>query len=250
MKIKIGFLLALWVGMAAASAARAEAATLNLSLSRDFGYGGFTGDIQGTFSLHASGPSALTRVDFFIDGKKIGEDDQAPFALQFITDHYSLGAHAFSAVGYLANGTQIESQQFSRTFVSASEATQAGLRFAIPILLIVFGAIILSAVIPFLMGRKRARLAPGSTRQYLLGGAVCPKCGRPFAFSIFGLRLVVTRLERCPFCGKYSFVHGASIDALRAAERAEVEASKSQVSETPAEEKLKKELDDSKYRDF
>jgi hypothetical protein len=248
-KIKFGLLLALFLSLVFVSAALAQGETLNLSLSRDFGYGGFGGDIQGTFSLHASGPSTLTRVEFFIDETKIGEVDKAPFALQFVTDNYPLGAHSLSAVGYTSDGRQLQSLKISRTFVSASAGTGTALRIVIPILILVFGALLLAAVVPLLMGRKTAALKPGTPRQYILGGTICPKCGRPFAFSIFSLRLVVARLERCPYCGRWSFVHGVSQSQLRAAEQAEVEAAQGQVPETSAEEKLKKELDDSKYRD-
>ncbi|MGD0174092.1 MAG: Ig-like domain-containing protein [Anaerolineales bacterium] len=248
-KIKFGLLLALFLSLVFVSAALAQGETLNLSLSRDFGYGGFGGDIQGTFSLHASGPSTLTRVEFFIDETKIGEVDQAPFNLQFVTDNYPLGAHSLSAVGYTSDGRQLQSPKINRSFVSASAGTGAALRIVIPILILVFGALLLAAVVPLLMGRKTVNLPPGTPRQYILGGTVCPKCGRPFAFSIFGLRLVVARLERCPYCGRWSFVHGVSLGELRAAEQAEVETAQGQVPETSAEEKLKKELDDSKYRD-
>ena len=248
-KIKFGLLLALFLSLVFVSVALAQGETLNLSLSRDFGYGGFGGDIQGTFSLHASGPSTLTRVEFFIDRTKIGEVDKAPFNLQFVTDNYPPGAHSLSAVGYTSDGKELSSPMIDRTFVSASAGTQAGLRFAIPMLVIVFAVVILAAVVPLLMGRKTANLAPGTPRQYILGGTVCPKCGRPFAFSIFSLRLVVARLERCPYCGRWGFVRGVSLGELRAAEQAEVQAARGQVPETSAEEKLKKELDDSKYRD-
>jgi DNA-directed RNA polymerase subunit RPC12/RpoP len=248
-KIKFGLLLALSLSLVFISAALAQGETLNLSLSRDFGYGGFGGDIQGTFSLHASGPSTLTRVEFFIDETKIGEVDKAPFNLQFVTDNYPLGEHSLYAIGSTSDGKQLQSQKIVRNFVSPSEGTGAALRIVIPLLVIVLGVVLLAAIVPILTGRKTASLAPGAPRQYILGGTICPKCGRPFAFSIFGLRLMVARLERCPYCGKWSFVHGVSPSQLRAAEQAEVAAAQGQVPETSAEEKIKKELDDSKYRD-
>ena len=40
---------------------------ISLKLNRDFGYGGFGGEIQGTFSLNASGPDELVEIQFFID---------------------------------------------------------------------------------------------------------------------------------------------------------------------------------------
>jgi hypothetical protein len=249
-KIRSGLFLALILSLLVASAVWAQGDTLKLSLSRDFGYGGFNNDIQGTFSLHASGPSTLTRVDFYIDDTLIGEDAAAPFAIQFITDNYPLGSHSLYAVGYTSDGTQLSSPKISRTFVSASAGTGSALRIVIPILVLVFGAMLLAGIVPILLGRKTARLAPGTPRSYPLGGAICPKCKRPFAFSIFGLRLMVARLERCPFCGKWSLVRFTPLDQLRAAEKAEVQSAPAQVPETTAEEKLKKELDDSKYQGF
>jgi hypothetical protein len=247
-KVNAGFLLSLVLCLLFASSVLAQGDALNLSLSRDFGYGGFNNDIQGTFSLHASGPSTLTRVDFYIDDTQIGEDTTAPFALQFITDNYSLGAHSLSAIGYTSDGNELHSPKLDRVFVSASAGTGMTLRIVIPILVLVFGAMLLAAVVPILMGRKTARLAPGTPRSYTLGGAICPKCTRPFAMPIFGLNLIGRKFTRCPYCGKWSVVGYASMDQLRAAERAEVQSA--QVPEASAEDKLKKDLDDSKYQGF
>ncbi len=242
------FFLALVLSLASFAAALAQGQTLNLSLSRDFGYGGFGGDIQGTFSLHASGPSTLTRVVFFIDDTQIGEATKAPFALQFVTDNYPLGTHSLYAIGYLSDGSQIQSAKITSIFVSASAGTQSTVKMVVIILAILLGATLLAAAVPILTGRKTASLAPGTPRSYLLGGAICPKCGRPFAFSIFGLRLMVARLERCPYCGKWSFVRGTSQDRLRAAEQSELRTAQAQIPEASAEDNLKKELDDLKYR--
>jgi DNA-directed RNA polymerase subunit RPC12/RpoP len=249
-KINAGLLLGLFLSLLFVSAAMAQAETLNLSLSRDFGYGGFNNDIQGTFSLHASGPSTLVRVDFFIDDAQIGEITRTPYNLQFVTDNYPLGVHSLYAIGYTSGGKQLQSPKIVRNFVSPSAGTGATLRIVIPILVLVFGAMLLAAIIPILMGRKTVSLAPGTPRSYTLGGAVCPKCKRPFAFHIFGVRLLVARLDRCPYCGKWSFVRWTSLDELRTAERAEAQTPQGQIPEISAEEKQKKELDDSKYQGF
>jgi len=152
------------------------------------------------------------------------------------------------AVGYSASGQEYRSNVLTATFVSASEGGQAALRFAIPVLVVVFGAILLAALVPLITGRKTKNLPPGSPRQYPLGGAICPKCGRPFAVHLYGLNLGLGKLDRCPYCGKWSVVRHASMDKLRAAEEAELEGEKAQVPELSEEEKLKKELDDSKYQ--
>jgi hypothetical protein len=152
------------------------------------------------------------------------------------------------AIGYTADGKSIRSRTIHATFVPASEGTQAVLKFVIPLLAVVFGAMLLAAGVPIVLGRRTVQLEPGTARQYTLGGAICPKCGRPFAIHLYGMNLLGRKLDRCPYCGKWSLVRYASIDQLRAAEQAEVQAAQAQVPEESAEEKLKKELDDSKYQ--
>lgn len=228
----------------------AQNETLKLSLSRDFGYGGFNGDIQGTFSLHASGPADLTRVDFFLDDQLMGTAAKPPFALQFLTDNYPLGNHTFHAVGTLSSGATIKSNIIGAVFVPASASNQIILEVLGLILVIVLGSVGLAVLVPILTGRKTEELAPGTPRNYLLGGAVCRQCGRPFAFHIYGVRLGFGRLERCPYCGKWSFAGRASIQALRAAEQAELVATKGKVAGPTEEDKTSKEIDNSRYQDL
>lgn len=226
----------------------AQSASLTLSLTRDFGYGGFNGDIQGLFSMHVSGPANLTRVDFFLDSTRIGEATQGPYDLQFSTDAYPLGIHSLYAIGYTTDGQVLRSETISANFVPASEGTRAALWIVIPLLVIILGAVLLAALLPALLGRKQVLLEPGTPRRYPLGGAICPKCQRPFGLHLYGMNLAVGKLDRCPYCGKWSFVRRAPLDDLRSAEQAELERSKAQVTQAPEEEKLKKELDDSKYQ--
>lgn len=226
----------------------AQANGLILTLSRDLGYGGFNGDIQGLFSMHVSGPANLARVDFYIDDTQIGESTKPPFGLQFSTDSFPLGVHSLYAVGTTADGQELRSETISANFVSASEGTKAAMRLVIPLIVILLGAMLLATVIPIVMGRRTTLLEPGSPRRYTLGGAICPKCQRPFAFHLYGLNLAGSKLDRCPFCGRWSIVRRTSLAELQTAEQAELERSKAQVVETSAEEKLKKELDDSKYQ--
>ncbi len=248
--IKFSFLIAILVSLLTATAAFAQAEELTLSMSRDWGYGGFNGDIQGLFSMKVTGPADLARVIFYIDDTAIGEVTQSPFRLQFTTDNYPNGQHKLYAVGYSFSRQEYRSKVINANFVPASEGAKAGMRIVIPVLVVVFGAMLLAAVIPILTGRKMKNLPPGSPRQYPLGGAICPKCGRPFGLHLFGLNLGLSKLDRCPYCGKWSVVRHASIDKLHAAEEAELEGEKAQVPEMGEEEKLKKELDDSKYQGF
>jgi hypothetical protein len=246
--IRLAFVLALLAGLIVALPVLAQEETLTLSLSRDWGYGGFGGDIQGTFSFHARGPANLTRVEFYIDDLKIGEDTAAPFDLQFVTDNYPLGAHELYAVGYTEDGKTIRSNSYTRNFVPASEGGTAALKIVIPLLVVVFGAMLLSAVIPLLTGRKTVALAAGTQRNYTFGGGICPKCNRPFAFQLLSMNMLAGKFTRCPYCGRWSIVRGASTQQLRAAEQAELEAAKGQVPEASEEEKLKKALEDSKFQ--
>lgn len=246
--IRKAFGLAFLACLFFSSVAVAQEDTLTLSLTRDWGYGGFGGDIQGTFSFHARGSSAIARVEFYIDETMIGEDEQAPFDWQFITDSYPLGAHGLYAIGYTAGGTSVRSNSIRATFVSAGESGEAALKFLIPLFIVIFGAMGLAAIIPLLTGRKTVRLAPGAQRQYTFGGGICPKCNRPFAFHMLGINLLTRKFDRCPYCGRWSAVRHASPQELRAAEQAEVEAAKEQIPEISEEEKLKKEVEDSKYQ--
>ena len=116
-KIITAILITILVSLAFISVVSAQSEELTLSLSRDFGYGGFNGDIQGTFSVKAKGPANLERVQFFLDETLLGEDTEAPYAIQFVTDNYPNGAHVLSAVGYTADGKQFKSQTISALFV-------------------------------------------------------------------------------------------------------------------------------------
>jgi len=250
-KIRIALMLALVLSLLVAPAALAQTDELSLSMSRDWGYGGFNNDIQGTFSMHVSGPADLARVEFYIDDVMIGEDAESPFALQFVTDSYDPGLHRMSAIGYSSGGSEYHSNVISATFLSAEEASKATGGILIPVLVVVGLAILLSAVGPLLMGRKGLEnLPPGAERKYgFRGGAICPKCQRPFAMHIFSLNLGFSKLERCPYCGKWSVVRAQSMEKLRAAEQAELErAGTGQAVGESDEEKLRKDLDDSKYQ--
>ena len=124
---------------------------------------------------------------------------------------------------------------------------------------LVLGAILLIyAVIRgtlYFLSRNKAgaTLAAGTARDYgILGGAICPKCRRPFALGIGAINLGFgTKFTRCPHFGKWSVARRASLDELRAAESAELADTQAGqgVPEKSEEEKLKKSVDDSRYTD-
>ena len=253
-KLYAAFFVVLVGGMFSIPIVLAQQTALTISFSRDFGYSSGGGDIQGLFTVSAGGPQDLAKVVFYMDEKPFGEVDRAPFKLQFNTDDYPLGQHQIYALGTTSDGSQVKSQTIAARFVTAAEGTQAGLRIAIPILALVFGAMLVAALVPLVTGRKTKELPAGTQRSYLLGGAICPKCGRPFALHFYGLKLLVRRYDRCPYCGKWSIVSYASLEQLRAAEQAELAGAaadgSAQVQGMTEEEKLKKELDDSRYHDL
>ena len=159
---------------------------------------GFNGDIQGTFSVKASGPANLERVQFFLDETLLGEDTEAPFAIQFVTDNYPTGAHVFSAVGYTADGKQLKSQTISALFVSKEEgndcsaqddrANPGGGIWR-------HGNFCLTTMINVRKGKK---LPAGATRSYTFGGGICPKCKRPFGFQLLSINMIVWKIDALP----------------------------------------------------
>ena len=239
----------------------AQAATpgcpeLQIGLRRDFGYASGTGKIQGTFTISARGATDLKRVIFYLDGRSMGEVQQPPFSLRFSTDAYDLGEHTFSALGYTSSGGECESNSITAVFVTAKEGWEAGLKILAPMLGLVFGVMAIMIVATVfssgLAGKQLKDLPPGAERKYgLAGGAICPRCKRPFARHLLSPNLVVGKLERCPYCGKLSVAAARSMSELRAAEAAEVSAAgAAPTNGASPDEQLQKELDDSRYQDL
>ena len=243
-------LIAILVSLVMISAASAQGEELTMGLSRDFGSSGFNGDIQGTFTVKASGPANLERVQFFLDDTLLGEDPESPFAIQFITDNYTTGAHVFSAVGFTTDGKRIGSKTISAVFVSKEEGSAASLKLVVPILAVVFGAMAISAITAMVNVRKGKKLPAGAARSYSFGGGICPKCKRPFGFQLLGIHMFGRKLTPCPHCGKWSVVKRATMSELHAAELAELDTEKTQIYAASDEEKIRKELDDSKYQNL
>jgi hypothetical protein len=247
-KIQIAIFLGILISLLRVGVAAGQDQVLTMSLSRDFGYGGFNGDIQGLFSLHVTGPVNLARVDFYIDDTMIGEMTQPPFTLQFKTDPYPVGVHALYAIGFTTDGQELRSPTITREFISASTSSKNTLTLVVPILVIVFGATILSALFPALTARGRKKLQPGMAQSYTFGGGICPRCGHAVALPAVGVHLLASKLTRCPNCGKWSMLRAVSEAELRAAEQAGQAAAVPQVPAESEEDRIKKELDDSKFQ--
>jgi hypothetical protein len=251
---KITLALALMLGLMAAIPAHAqEGDALTLRLSRNFGYSSGTGKVQGSFTLKASGVDDLVRVTFFIDGEPLGEGSAEPFEVRFVTDDYPLGLHTLHALGVTASGQEYRSNEIRAEFVTADEGWQAAIRIMLPVMGLFLIAMTLSLVVTFASGRKFKDLPAGAPRHYgYAGGAVCPRCGRPFPRHLWSPNLFFGKLERCPFCGKWAVLDAAPLDRLRAAEQEELQAAESAGATTPQSEqdRLRKELEDSRYQDL
>ncbi len=218
---------------------------LQISLGKIAGIG-LMGQIQGYFRLSASGPADTSSVTFEMDGQAIGTVSQPPFNLEFYTDNYPPGPHQFTATARTAGGQVLTSNIVSAEIVSFSTGWQSVVRLLWPLLLILAIALGTSIVVPLLSARGSRRYEPGAAREYGIGGGtVCIRCKRPYALSFFSPRLVVGKLARCPYCGKWTLARPASREALRAAEQAEVQQQPA-VREPTREEILKQQIEDSR----
>ncbi len=245
----VSMIVALGTAVAAAQEATPATETFDLGLSRDFGYGGFGGDIEGTFSYRVDGPDTLVRVEFLLDGEVMGEDTEPPFRLQFHTGTYALGQHTLSAVGYTSDGQALQSRTITRNFVDPGESTEFLKRMLLPLAIIIVIAVVIPAVIG-ITSERRNPTPLGAPRKYgLSGGTICPNCGRPYSRHFWGLNLGASKFDRCPHCGKWRLVRRHSLEALRAAEQAEIEQSKATLPPLSEEEKLRRQLEDSRYDD-
>ena len=107
--------------------------------------------------------------------------------------------------------------------------------------------IVLVAVGPWALekitGKPRTRHGYG-----LLGGTVCPKCGKPFGLHWWAPHIGLGRYDRCPHCGKWSAVRFASAERLREAEKLMGDGpGEPTVQSVSAEEQLRREIDDSRF---
>ncbi len=247
--------LAVLVALAQPALAQNDS-TLSLSLSRDFGYSSLSGSqIQGVFSVRAQGPQDLVRVIFYLDSQPLGEVTEAPYRLRFDTSNYPDGKHTLSAIGYTSSGQEIRSNDQVREFVPASQGFEGAMEILGPLLGVIVLAALLALGIPALFSRgKTKNLALGAPRSYApLGGTICPKCSRPFAMHIWGLNLLVGKLDRCPYCGKWSMAVRYSPAQLREAELAELvdaEENSAGIPKASGEENLQKDLENSRYQDL
>lgn len=224
---------------------------LTLYVRRNYGYGGGS-QIQGSFRMEVTGPENLAAVTFKVDDRVVGAVTQAPWRIDFQTDDYGYGWHDLTAIGQTSDGRALSSNVRRFEFVSASEGWKAAGAIMVPmfsILGLVLLAGLLSAFWPNITGRK-ANVPLGAPRQYgFFGGAICPKCQRPFSRHWWGLNAGLGKFDRCDHCGKWSLVRAESAARLREAEAAELQMAQpaAPLAELSPAEKLKKQLDESRF---
>lgn len=222
-----------------------EGSSLQLSLVRNFGYGGL-GKIQGNFTLRiASPPADLRSVAFYLDGEPLGRVESPPFQVKFHTGDYQPGEHTLTALGTLEDGRQLESNSVTKTFLSSEQAWAETQGILIPLLVGTALLTLLGLGVPLLWGSKK-EFAPG---QYgPAGGAVCPRCQLPFNRPVLAPNLLVGKLVRCPHCGKVSILARAPEADLTRAERKYTDTEGT--ARLPAvKDDLKKMLDESRFED-
>jgi len=219
-------------------------------LRRDFGYGGGV-NIRGKFTIILVGQEdQVQAVTFMVDNSPMVTIQEAPFKYQFHTDDFGFGLHVLSAEVVLKDGGTEVTPSLQYNFVSPEEEREQ----VVNILLIVGGVILLSfvifALIQAIFFNDRARRGkPVLGQNYgFLGGAVCPKCGAPFSRHIWGLKLVVGRLDRCESCGKWVMTTRATQEALHEAEKAKLAEQEETPIATPIQE-TKDQLDKTRYID-
>jgi hypothetical protein len=228
------------------SSALAQGEELVLSIAKNWGYA-WRGEMQGLFTLEVSGPVDMSRATFLLDGRPLGEVSGPPFTMKLSTDDHSLGPHTLGATGVTADGRTLHAREEHVTFVSAERGWQIGLSIAGPIIGLALGFMVVMTLTS-LLGARRRTTAPGMLRGYgMLGGAVCPRCGRPFARHAYSLNWFSRRYDRCPHCSRWSWVKAAAPAELRAAEDAEAPAAA--ITTTDPEAELRRALEDSRYVD-
>jgi len=253
---KISVLLVVLFLLVTFTVATADSAGFSISLRRDFGYGGMGNQIQGRFSILVPDDIDFQEVIFYMDDTEMGRLTEAPFRFQFSTDDYPPGDHAYWAKGILADGSELTSNRINAFVLSKEEANSSlGL-----IMLIIFGgigvAVVLSFVISGAVSRKVKQgeyfdenLLPKG--YHVHGGTICKKCGKPFAYKLFSGNFITHKLAQCPHCGKWSFSRPVSREVMIAAaeEMSGVDNNErvESIDGMSEEEKLRKQLDESKY---
>ena len=254
MKIKaiIAVILSLGLCFALPHSGFSQDDAYTVHVRKDFGYN-MGSQIQGRFTVSLSGEEqGVAAVAFFVDDTLLSQFEAPPFRVQFQTEEFEPGIHQIYAEVHFEDGRSQITNSVQYNFLSQKEVNQQVKRVLIGIGSAILGAILLVFVIQSLVikGSDKKSVQPGAPRSYgILGGTICPKCGRPFPRHIYGMNLVVGRLDRCDHCGKWSMTVRATPKALRMAEKAELDGLENEEGEIEIRENKKDILEDTKYFD-
>ena len=254
MKTKILTALTICLGLifSAVQIGYAQDSTYAVHLRRDFGYG-MGSDIQGTFTIRLLGDEEqVDGVTFFIDDEILFEVEEGPFSYQFKTEDFESGIHQLYAEVLQADGQRFETPAVQYNFLSQRDANRQIRNVLIWIGGAILGAMAIVAVIQSFVIAKEGKSPrqPGTPRNYgIMGGTICRKCGRPFPRHVWGMNLIVGRLDRCENCGKWVMTTRATPEALRLAEAAELEAFEEDNELIEFQQNEDDHLEDTKYFD-
>jgi hypothetical protein len=219
---------------------------------KDFGYG-WANEIQGRFTISLYGDETLVQqVTYFVDDQILGTVTDAPFKYQFQTKDFEPGSHRLSAEVQLQDGSTQETNAVVYEFLASKAANQQVTKLLLFIGGATLAVFVLGALIQSFLTKKNKpkEWKPGEPRNYgFFGGTICPRCGHSFPRHIFGMNLVVGRLDRCDHCGKWVMTTRATPSALRAAEEAEREAFIEEENGALEVPDLKENLEDTIYYD-
>ncbi len=247
----LAVVLALWP-----TAAWAQQEEYSLNISRDFGYSNGSSQVRGNFTASIVGQLAnVKEVTYLMDGESMGAVATSPYKLHFVTTNYPLGWHDLSAQVLTKDGRNIVTAVRRFEFASAEQESAAVRNIIFPLLggLVLVIAIVIGVQLLLNRNKPKVSLELGAARQYgISGGAICPRCRRPFAIHWWALNAGITsKIDRCDHCGRFGYVRRASREELAAAEAAELQMAQPETplqAETEAQ-KLKNILDESRYTD-
>jgi len=201
--------------------------TISLSINKIEGYN-LGSDINGQFTVSAKVSSEVVRVEFYLNGTlQYNDTAGAPFSWTFDTTNYALGNYNITAVAYDSSGQQataVLSQNFVEVPVFWS--------IILPIIIVVGSiALIISYVWSLLKASNPTK---------------CPKCGHTYTPNrILSIKLGnFAYFTRCPKCG--NFFWGKSIKDKPKNDEPSPSTSPDTLTE---DERLRKDIDDSKYED-
>ena len=243
-------ILLLFAGLT--SSVSAQARDFQLHLQKDFGYA-WGNTIQGHFTIRIVGDTAdVDQVTYYLDEEVLGEAVSEPFRFSFRTDDFSPGTHQLYAEVCMQDGGIQKIPPISYRFLSPEVVNRQVTRILVGIGgVVVVTLLLMTAVQLLLIKRKPGRgAARGVPRGYgILGGTICPKCGGAFPRHIWGLNLIVGRLDRCEHCGRWVMTRRATPAALRSAEEAQFGADNRILDGQKTEPDRRDVLEDTKFID-